>query len=441
MSGARPKARAEAPGLTSRVAAARALHAILQHGHPLDDAIGTREFGALPLRDRALAHMLVATVLRRLGTLRALIGECLDSGLPKDAPHVEIALLLGAAQILFLDVPDHAAVDLSVHLASSQRKGRYAGLANAVLRRIARDGRGRLSNLDPLLDTPSWLLDRWQRTYGRNTASAIALAHRHEPPLDLSVKDDPSSWAERLGGRVLPTGTVRLAASGPITALPGFAGGAWWVQDVAASLPARLLGDVSGRFIADLCAAPGGKTAQLAAAGARVVAVDRSATRLKRLNENLARLSLKVETVVADLAEWSADPFDAVLLDAPCSATGTIRRRPDVPWRKRPEDIAALASIQEHLLDRAAALTRPGGLLVYATCSLEPEEGEHQIGSFLARHTGFARLPVAPDEVGGVFEFVSPAGDLRTLPCHLPDSDPRFAGCDGFYSARLQRLS
>jgi 16S rRNA (cytosine967-C5)-methyltransferase len=385
--------------------------------------------------------MLVATVLRRLGTLRAIIGGCLDSGPPRDAPRIEIALLLGAAQILFLDVPDHAAVDLSVRLASAHRNKRYAGLANAVLRRIAREGRERLAELDPLIDTPAWLLERWTHNYGKQTAEAIATAHRQEPPLDLSVKQDAAGWAGRLGGRLLSTGTIRLPATGPVGALPGFDQGAWWVQDAAANLPARLLGDVAGRSVADLCAAPGGKTAQLAAAGAHLVAVDRSAGRLRRLRENLARLGLAAETVTADATKWSGGPFDAVLVDAPCSATGTIRRHPDVPWQKRPEDLVALADLQSRLLERAAALTRPEGLLVYATCSLEPEEGEQQIRSFLARHADFVRQPIMLSEIGGIAEFVSPAGDLRTLPCHLPDPDPRLAGCDGFFSARLRRLS
>jgi 16S rRNA (cytosine967-C5)-methyltransferase len=433
---------ADVPGFASRKLAAEVLFAILHRRRPLDEALDAAGgIAQLPERDRALVRMLVATVLRRLGTLRALLGALLESGLPKDAPQVEIALLLGAAQILFLDVPDHAAVDLSVRLASAPRSARYAGLANAILRRIAREGRDRLAGLDPLLDTPPWLLDRWRRTYGGETAARIAAAHRVEPSLDLTAKSDAPGWAARLGGRLLPTGTVRLASAGPIAALPGFAEGAWWVQDAAASLPARLLGPVAGLAVADLCAAPGGKTAQLAAAGARVVAVDRSENRLRRLTENLMRLGLAAETITADATAWNSGPFDAVLLDAPCSATGTIRRHPDIPWQKRPEDIATLAALQTRLLDRAATLVRCGGILVYATCSLEPEEGEQQIESFLACHAGFAREPVTPAEVGGVDEFVSPSGDLRSLPCHLADPDPALAGCDGFYSARLRRIS
>jgi 16S rRNA (cytosine967-C5)-methyltransferase len=385
--------------------------------------------------------MLVATVLRRLGTLRELLATFLDRGLPESTPHVEIALLLGLAQILFLDVPDHAAVDLSVQLASERRNKRYAGLVNAVLRRAAKEGHDRLAAIDPSLDTPPWLRERWQRNYGKEIAAAIAAVHLREPPLDLTPRGDAARWAERLGGRLLPTGTIRLASPGPVMTLPGFDEGAWWVQDAAAALPARLLGDVAGRSVADLCAAPGGKTIQLASAGARVTAVDRSAKRLKRLAENLARLGLEAEIVTADATKYEAGPFDAVLLDAPCTATGTVRRHPDIPWQKRAEDLAKLAALQSNLLDRAATLVRPEGLLVYATCSLEPEEGERQIDSFLTRHPEYVRVPIAPDEVGGVASIISAAGDLRTLPCHFPHADPQLAGCDGFYSARLRRLS
>jgi 16S rRNA (cytosine967-C5)-methyltransferase len=328
-----------------------------------------------------------------------------------------------------------------VRIASGPRNARYAGLVNAVLRRVTREGRESYTALDPSLDTPAWLRERWRATYGEETTAAIMRVHLQEPPLDLTIKRDPAFWAEKLGGLLLPNGTVRLVAAGNITALPGFDEGAWWVQDAAASFPARLLGDVTNLRIADLCAAPGGKTAQLAAAGATVVAVDRSEKRMSRLSENLSRLSLPAETVVADAAEWSAEPFDGVLLDAPCSATGTVRRHPDIPWQKKPADLAALIGLQARLLDRAALLTRPGGLLVYATCSLEPEEGEQQIEAFLARHANFSRKSITPAEIDGFSESLLPAGDMRTLPCHLPHPEPRFSGCDGFFAARLQRLS
>jgi 16S rRNA (cytosine967-C5)-methyltransferase len=439
------RAPAEVPGLAARRVAADILDGVLRRHRPLDEQLDGGEANpglpALAERDRALARKLIATALRRLGTLRRLLATALDRGFPADAPRVETILLIGAAQILWLDVPDHAAVDLAVRLAQADRRAsRYPGLVNAVLRRLTQDGRAALASLDAAgLDTPDWLMARWTRAYGGDTAHAIAAMHGEEPPLDLTVKHDPDSWAARLRGRVVATGTVRTVAHGPVSLLPGYMEGAWWVQDAAAALPVRLLGEVAGRRIADLCAAPGGKTAQLAAAGARVTAVDRSPARLGRLAENLARLGLAAETVAADVLEWQAEPFDAVLVDAPCSSTGTIRRHPDIPWLKQEADIAAMAALQGRLLDRAAALVRPGGTLVYCTCSLEPEECEMQVPALLARTPGLARRPLAAAEVGGHAEFVTAAGDLRTLPCHWPDPDPRMAGLDGFYAARLER--
>ncbi len=360
--------------------------------------------------------------------MRALLGEMLERGIPPGAPRVEILLLLGAAQILFLDVPDHAAVDLSVTLANHDRgTRRYAGLINAVLRRVTREGRERIGNMVEGLDTPVWLMERWIGAYGRETALAIADAHKIEPPLDLTVKEDAEGWASKLGGLLLSTGSVRLVDAGPIVALPGYDEGAWWVQDTAATLPAKLLGDIKGRSVLDLCAAPGGKTAQLIAAGATVTALDRSAPRLKRLKENLARLKFECETVVADAAAWTGGPFDAVLLDAPCTATGTIRRNPDLSWHREPAELARLAGLQSRILDNTVRLLKPGGILVYATCSLEPEEGEQQIEEFLSRHAEMRRVPVDAAEAGGIESFVTGSGDLRTLPCHLPNQNPRLS--------------
>jgi 16S rRNA (cytosine967-C5)-methyltransferase len=432
---------AEVPGLAARRIAVDILDGVLRRRHPLDDHFDGEHvhpgLAALADRDRALVRKLIGTVLRRLGTLHKLLGSALARGYPADAPRIELILLIGAAQILWLDVPDHAAVDLSVRLAQADRRGaRYAGLINAVLRRIAREG---AAATDGTPDTPGWLMARWTRAYGSEVAHAIAQAHRHEAALDLTVKDSADSWATRLRGSVVPTGTVRLIAHGPVSRLPGFQEGAWWVQDAAAAVPARLFGDVRGLELADLCAAPGGKTAQLALAGARVTAIDRSPTRLGRVRENLQRLDLAAETIAADATEWQGGPFDGVLADAPCSSTGTIRRHPDIPHLKREEDIAVLTGVQARLLDRAVALTRPGGTIVYCSCSLEPEEGEHQISALLARDPSVRRRPIRPDELPGIAEFVTAAGDLRTLPCHWPDVDPRLAGLDGFYAARLQR--
>ena len=404
--------------------------------------VRSTSIGLLSDRDRALARNIVSTTLRRLGTLRHLLGVMLEKGMPADAPRAESALLVGAAQILFLDVPDHAAVDLSVRIAQADRRaGHFSGLVNAVLRRITTEGAQRIAELDTAkLDTPTWLLDRWTKSYGAEIAHDIARANSQEPALDLTVPENAQDWATRLRGRVLPTGTVRMIAHGPVSLLPGFSEGAWWVQDAAAALPARLFGDIKDKRIADICAAPGGKTAQLAAAGAHVTAVDRSERRLLRVQENLTRLHLTAQTITADATEWQAEPFDGVLIDAPCSSTGTIRRHPDIAWLKRETDIAALADLQRRLLDRAVELVAPGGVIVYCTCSLETDEGEQQIADFLAREPRVRRKPIQSGEVAGLDSLLTPEGDLRSLPCHWPDEEARMGGLDGFYAARLERI-
>ncbi|HQS10172.1 MAG: 16S rRNA (cytosine(967)-C(5))-methyltransferase [Rhizobiales bacterium 24-66-13] len=427
----------EAAGLRARLVAADALDRVLRGGTALEDALDNA--AGLEPRDRALAFRIVATALRRLGTLRAVVGPMLDRGFPKSAPKVETVLLVGAAQILFMDVPDHAAVGLSVEIARGDgTTSGFAGLINAVLRRLTREGAERLAAIDALAaDTPDWLRQRWTKTYGAERAAAICAVHAHEPALDLTVKSDPEGWALKLGGEVLPTGTVRILHAGPVRALPGYEDGEWWVQDAAAALPARLLGDVSGLNVLDLCAAPGGKTAQLAAAGARVTALDRSGQRLVRLSENLARLKLSAEVVEADAADFSGGPYDAILLDAPCTATGTLRRHPDIAWNKRPGDIAGLAELQGRLLDHALDLLKPGGVLVYSTCSLEPEEGEAQIARLLAARPEAERAPLRAEDAPELAPFITPQGDLRTVPSDWVRGEPERSGLDGFFAARI----
>jgi 16S rRNA (cytosine967-C5)-methyltransferase len=437
----------EVPGLAARRIAADILDGVL-HKHrtldeQLDGAAAHPGLKTLSDRDRALMRRLVATILRRLGTLGHVLSRLLDRGVPTDAPRAQSALLIGAAQILWMDVPDHAAVDLSVRLVQSDRRAaKYAGLVNAVLRRCAREGQPLIEEVkSQTLDVPEWLLARWTAHYGADTAREIAVAIGHEPSLDITVKSDAAQWATRLHGETLPTGTVRTLLQGSVTMLPGFAEGQWWVQDAAAALPARLFGDVAGKTIADLCAAPGGKTAQLAQAGARVTAVDRSVGRMARLRDNLARLALEAATVVGDAAEWQGGndggAFDGILIDAPCTSTGTIRRHPDVAWLRQEADIAALAALQKRLLQKAVTLLRPGGTLVYCTCSLEPEEGEQAIAALLGAESAMRRAPIEAREVAGLAEILTAEGDLRTLPCHLPHQDPRLGGLDGFYAARL----
>lgn len=437
---------AEVPGLAARRVAADILDGVLHKQRTLDEQLeGAGAHPGLKTlsdRDRALMRRLVATILRRLGTLGHVLSRLLDRGVPTDAPRAQSALLIGAAQILWMDVPDHAAVDLSVRMVQSDRRAaKYAGLVNAVLRRCAREGQPLIDEVaDRMLDIPPWLMARWTANYGEATAKAIATALGHEPSLDLTVKGDAAPWATRLHGETLPTGSVRTLLQGSVTMLPGFAEGQWWVQDAAAALPARLFGDVKGKAVLDLCAAPGGKTAQLVQAGADVTAIDRSPGRVTRLRENLARLSLHAETVIADGVEWTSDRtegFDGILVDAPCASTGTIRRHPDVAWLKQEADIGMLTALQGRLLRKAVTLLKPGGTLVYCTCSLEPEEGEHAIAALLAEDPAMRRVPIGADEVAGLAEIVTADGDLRTLPCHLPHDDPKLGGLDGFYAARL----
>ena len=433
-----------AAGLGPRRLAWAVVVEVLRSRAALDDVFARLAAqAALPPRDEALARAIAVVLFRRFGTLRRALLERLAKGWPGDERFAAL-LAIGAAQILFLDVPDHAAVDTAVRLAAGDKRLKpFVSLANAVLRRIARERRSILDGSDALGDdTPDWLARRWTERFGAAGARAIAEAHRRGAALDLTVRGDPHAWAERLGGVVLPTGSVRLPAGGiPVRELPGYGDGAWWVQDAAAALPARLVAPRPGERIADLCAAPGGKTAQLASAGARVLAVDRSARRLQRLAENMARLGLSVETTAADVLGLPDESvFDAVLLDAPCTATGTIRRHPDVAWTKRDADIGQLADLQRRLLDKAAALVRPGGRLVYCTCSLEPEEGADQAEAFRPRHPHFACVPVESGEIGGLADLVTGTGDLRTLPCHSPVAgEGRGGGLDGFFAVRWRR--
>ncbi len=430
------------PGLGARRLAFSSLEETLRARRALDDVLAVRApAAALEARDLGLARAIAVTALRRLGTIRAALAQCLSA--PVSDPRLEALLVVGAAQVLFLDVPDHAAVGTAVDLAREEKRlAKAGGLVNAVLRRVVRERDTILAEAeaDAMRDVPAWLAARWRTAWGAETAAAIARAHRSEAPLDLTPKADAAAWAERLDARLLPTGTLRVGARAPVPELPGYDEGAWWVQDAAAALPARLLHARAGERVADLCAAPGGKTAQLAATGASVLAVDRSAKRLARLSENLARLGLSAETRAVDaLALEPGDGFDAVLLDAPCSSTGTLRRHPDVAWTKSNEDVGKLAGLQAQLLDKAAALTRTGGRLVYCTCSLEPEEGEAQIEAFLARHPGFARDSVRAEEIGGAAALVDAAGNLRALP-HLGIA-PDAPGLDGFFAARLVRAT
>jgi 16S rRNA (cytosine967-C5)-methyltransferase len=423
-----------------RLVALQLLRSVLERGQALDAALAENpRFATLKVRDRAFARLLVATLLRRLGQLDAVIDHCLERPLKPKLAGVRDLLRLGAVQLLFLETPPHAAVSTTMALAQHPRLAGQKGLINAVLRRLAREGHDLVAAQDAArLNTPGWLWESWTAAYGETRARAIAVAHLVEPPLDLSVKRDPETWARTLAAKRLPNGSLRLAsAGGEVTRLAGFDAGAWWVQDAAAALPARLLGPVEGKSVIDLCAAPGGKTAQLVAAGARVTAVDHSPARLERLEANLARLGLEAASVAADARRWRPDAAaDAVLLDAPCSATGTIRRHPDIARLKAPEAIAPLTRLQDELLDAAVEMVRPGGRIVYAVCSLQPEEAQSRIRALLARQAAVARHPLERRELPGLEELITPEGDLRTLPCHLADR----GGMDGFFACRLTKI-
>ncbi len=443
--------RSSPPGLAARTLAVHLVAGVLIGRQPLEQVLAEQsarpQVGAMEARDRALARAVAATVLRRQGELEHVLSAFLERPLPADKGRLWPILLTGAAQLVCLDMPAHAVVDLAVEATRRDRGAhRFAKLANAVLRRVAERGPQLLAAQDGTrLNVPDWLWQRWSAAYGAEVARRIAEASLTEAALDISVRpggDGAVTWAERLGGQLLPTGSIRLAAHGRIEDLPGYAEGAWWVQDAAAALVTRAAGEVAGRRIADLCAAPGGKSAALAAAGAQVTAVDVSAARLDRLRENLGRLRLAAEVVEADAATWSPDrTFDVVVLDAPCTATGTIRRHPDILRLKRPEDVSRMAALQRTMLEHAASLVRPDGLLVYSTCSLEPEEGAMQVEAFLAAQPHFERVPIAAAEIGAEPEWITAQGELRTLPFHMQQDPPGISGMDGFYVARLRRKS
>jgi 16S rRNA (cytosine967-C5)-methyltransferase len=400
------------------------LKTVLEKHRPLEEALD-----ALPdqqPRDRAAAHRLAASVLRRMGTLDAVLEPFLRREPPDPVRNV---LRIGAAGLLFLETPGHAAVATAVALARTRGLAPFAGLVNAVLRKVAAAGPAALADLDsPRLDTPSWLWSAWGQA-----ARAIATSHQTEAPLDLTLKP---GTALPEGGSLLPTGSVRFPAGTRVADVPGFETGALWVQDAAAALPARLLDAQPHERVADLCAAPGGKTGQLAAAGAAVTAIERDSARADRLVANLSYWGLHADVITADATAWTPPaPFDAVLLDAPCSATGTIRRHPDVARLKRPRDVESLIKTQDALLDAAASMLRPGGRLIYAVCSLQPEEGAPRIAEAV-RHGRLRHDPFHPDELAALPEALTPEGFLRTHPGLWSDR----GGMDGFFAARLIRV-
>lgn len=428
------------------------LDAVLDRGAPLDITLAEhRQLAQLDPRDRAQVRRIVGATLRRLGEIDAMIKARLDRPISSRHARIGNILRIGVAELVFLGTPPHAAVDAAVRVATQHRKGALKGLVNAVLRRLDRDAQSGKVLSDPTnpgeANTPNWLFHRWNSNFGLETAEAIAAAHLHEASLDisLSVKAYPEEWAEKLGAETLPGGTLRRSGGGRIAELPGFESGLWWIQDAAAALPVRLLenalGGLNGKTVIDLCAAPGGKSLQLADAGARVTAVDIAGERLVQLRENIARTGLEVDIVKADGTNWRPEaPVDAVLLDAPCSATGTIRRHPDIPRRRRSRDIEAVTDLQQNLLRAAVDMVRPGGVIVYAVCSLEPEEGTNQIAALCKAGATVQVAPIDPATRPELEGLAPPAitrdGMLRTLPCHWAAR----GGMDGFFAAVLVRI-
>jgi 16S rRNA (cytosine967-C5)-methyltransferase len=411
----------QTPGLGPRLAALKLLDAVLRRGQPLDSALGFATRGIDRPDDRALARAIAAETLRRLPDLDALIDSATRNRLADDS-KARMVIRIALVQALILKTPEHAAVPTALPLVDGGPRRLVHGVLGTLLRQ------------QPTLPSPPTLLPevemRWQDAWGPEMVAAAELAIAEAPPVDLSLKDpsETAMWAEKLGGTSLAPGHVRLDRGTAIQEIEGFESGAWWVQNIAASIPARLLGAGNGRSVLDLCAAPGGKTMQLAAAGWSVTAVDQDRARLVRVNDNLTRTDLSATVVQADIMKWEpAAPVDAILLDAPCSATGIFARHPDVLHRVRPKDIAELAGIQSAMIARAAQWLSPGGTLVYATCSLEPAEGEGQVAT--AEQAGLTLQPIETQQlVDGI--AAHPKGWVRVLPANH---------ADGFFIAQFTR--
>lgn len=442
------------PGLATRIAATILLTRIIDDGRNLDGLLdtrhGPRQYAQLAQADKALARAIVTVALRRRGEIDFALGQLLDRKLPAKARQLHHTLHVAAAQILFLDIPDSAAVDLAVTaLRTDKRSTRFSGLANAVLRRLSREKAKLFDDKSEqetaLLNMAPWFAKSVRKDYGRDRMTAIAEHHMLEPLIDITVKSQPELWAERLEGEHLFGNSIRVSREGSVETWPGFEEGEWWVQDAAASLPAHLFGEIEGKSALDLCAAPGGKTAQLAAKGAIVTALEASEPRLKRLQENLNRLKLPVSCHHADMMAWQSEAlFDLVLLDAPCSSTGTVRRHPDVQWSKSPQIVSELAELQLAMIIRAAQFVKPGGTLIFSNCSLNRTEGEDVHAKLLQAEAGLTPDPIVVDECFGLSEIINKQGAVRTLPSHLHSigtklGNPRMGGLDGFYCARFFR--
>ncbi|CDO47626.1 RsmB/NOP family class I SAM-dependent RNA methyltransferase [Bartonella henselae] len=441
------------PGLAVRQVSVRLLGVVLDKKTSLsgltDNEYGHPQYLGLSQRDRLLCRAILAAALRHRGQITDALRRFLKRPLPSQALSLQHLLHISAAQILYLDIPDHAAIDLAVRVAKlDPRMCRFSGVVNALLRNVAREAVFLRQKAPHIEGIPVWFGQLLVSTYGKEKTEQILEIQSAPPPLDLTVKSDSRGWAERLGGVVLPNGSVRLSRlEGSVSELPGYMEGAWWIQDFAASLPACLLGNIHGKQVADLCASPGGKTAQLALQGADVTAIELSANRLKRLKENMERLHFSVRCCEGDVKNFHPKQlFDAVLLDAPCSSTGTIRRHPDILWTKSMNDVIKLAALQYDLLVAAIALLKKGGRIVFSNCSLAKEEGEDLITRILSERGDIVLEPILAEEMGVMAHLLSVEGILRTTPadfCHENFNAEKniFLGMDGFFAARLRKVA
>lgn len=443
----KPIANSRKSGLAARQGALRLLHAVLSEQSLLEDAYA-RELSEGPLRklngsDRAFAKRIVITVLQHLGEIDIILSSFLERGLPKKSGPLRNILRIGAAELIYLDVPPHAVVDSAVAQFSLWRKySGFKGLTNAVLRKVSSQGKQKLADINPAkANLPDWLYASWVKSYGeRATEAIIVQSQKGSIPLDLSLKDISENsvleWQKRLEAKMTPNGSLRLFNHERVDLIEGYEQGAWWVQDAAAALPVKLFGNLEDIDVLDLCAAPGGKSLQLAANGASVTALDRSKARIKRLEENIKRLGFDISIIAQDVLAFSPErQWPAILLDAPCSATGTLRRHPEIIHQRKPGDISHFAKIQANMLDKAASLLTPGGTLIYCTCSLQPEEGPDRIDQFLAHNRNFEINPINQDEIKDCTTFLQRDGTIRTRPDFWAD----IGGLDGFFIARLRK--
>lgn len=431
-------------GLEARKVATQILTRIIDDGRNMDalcdESHGLSAYRTLIAKDRAMIRAILMIALRKRVQIEAALKSTMDRKPPKRARWLIHSLHVAIAQILFMDIPESAAVNLGVTaIGEDKRTTRFKSLANAVLRRVANEKEMLLENSQNKIFS-GWMAKQIRSDFGKDKLEQISKMLLLESQLDITPKTDPEIWAEKLGGRLLDTGTIRISNKKSVSQMEGYEEGAWWVQDAAASIPARLLGDVSGKNVLELCAAPGGKTAQLAALGANLTALDISAPRLSRLAENLERLKLEAKLVEADILEWDCpELFDAVLLDAPCSSTGTIRRHPDILWTKSPEDIEALAKLQYQLFLKAKEFVRPGGTLVFSNCSLLKSEGEDLLARIIKECDDLKLVPIENGEFPFLDEFINGQGAIRTLPFHLAHEPIADGGLDGFFACRFEK--